>query len=92
MRYEETAKFIRRFPRREREGLLNSMLKDFRCKFCHRLLAKVSDGSEVEVKCPKCKTLNLMKEETVIVYEVPENNITKKIVERGIVRYDFVKH
>jgi len=68
------------------------MLKDFRCKFCHRLLAKVGAGSRVEIKCPKCKTLNLYQESTVIVYEVPENNVTKKIIERGFVKYDIVNN
>jgi len=59
-------------------------MKDFRCKFCNRLLARVGDGSVVEIKCPKCKTLNLYQDETVIVYEVPDNNITRKMNERGI--------
>ncbi|MFC1511353.1 Com family DNA-binding transcriptional regulator [Candidatus Margulisiibacteriota bacterium] len=68
------------------------MLKEFRCKFCHRLLAKVGDNSKVEIKCPKCKTLNLYQDETVIVYEVPENNVTKKILERGVVKYDVVRN
>ena len=68
------------------------MLKEFRCKFCHRLLAKLDQGSKVEVKCPKCKTLNLYQDETVIIYEVPENNVTKKIIEKGIVKYDLLKN
>ncbi len=59
-------------------------MKDFRCKFCNRLLAKVGEGSVTEIKCPKCKTLNLYQDETVIVYEVPDNNITRKMTERGI--------
>jgi phage FluMu protein Com len=67
-------------------------MKEFRCKFCHRLLAKVADGSRVEVKCPKCKTMNLYNEETVIIYEVPENNVTKKIIERGWVKYDLLEN
>ena len=67
-------------------------MKEFRCKFCHRLLAKVADGSRVEIKCPKCKTMNLYNEETVIIYEVPENNVTKKIIERGWVKYDLVEN
>ena len=68
------------------------MLKEFRCKFCHRLLAKVDDGSRVEIKCPKCKTMNLYQDETVIVYDIPENNVTKKIIERGIVKYDILNN
>ena len=67
-------------------------MRDFRCKFCHRLLAKVAEGSKVEVKCPKCKTLNLYQEETVIVYEIPENNVTKKIIERGMVSYELLNN
>jgi phage FluMu protein Com len=55
-------------------------------------LAKVEDGSKVEIKCPKCKTMNLYQEETVIVYEVPENNVTKKILERGFVKYDIISN
>ena len=68
------------------------MLKEFRCKFCNRLLAKVGDGSKVEIKCPKCKTMNLYQDETIIVYEIPENNDTKKILERGVVKYDLLNN
>ncbi len=68
------------------------MLKEFRCKFCHRLLAKVSETSKVEIKCPKCKTMNLYQEETIIVCEIPENNVTKKILERGFVKYDILQN
>lgn len=67
-------------------------MRDFRCKFCHRLLAKVGEGAKVEIKCPKCKTMNLYSEETVVVYEIPENNVTKKILERGIIKYDVIKN
>jgi len=68
------------------------MLKEFRCKFCHRLLAKVAENSKVEIKCPKCKTMNLYNEETVVIYEIPENNVTKKIIERGMVKYDLLEN
>ncbi len=68
------------------------MLREFRCKFCHRLLAKLDEGSKVEIKCPKCKTMNLYQDETVIIYEVPENNVTKKILEKGIVKYDILEN
>ncbi|MBU0502656.1 MAG: hypothetical protein KJ811_05390 [Candidatus Margulisbacteria bacterium] len=55
-------------------------------------MAKVEEGSKVEVKCPKCKTMNLFQDETVIVYEIPENNVTKKILEKGIIKYDYLKN
>jgi phage FluMu protein Com len=67
-------------------------LKEFRCKFCHRLLAKVEGTGKVEIKCPKCKTMNLYQDDTVIVYEIPENNVTKKILERGVVKYDLLEN
>ena len=68
------------------------MLKEFRCKFCHRLLAKLEEGSKVEIKCPKCKTMNLYQDDTVVIYEVPENNVTKRILERGVVKYDLLEN
>lgn len=34
------------------------MLNEFRCKKCRKLLAKVSDYSDVEIKCSRCKQLN----------------------------------
>ena len=68
------------------------MLNEFRCRFCHRLLAKVGEGSRVEIKCPKCKTMNLYQEETIIVLEVPENNVTKRLIAQGRVSYDLIKN
>ncbi|MBU0671806.1 MAG: Com family DNA-binding transcriptional regulator [Candidatus Margulisbacteria bacterium] len=44
-------------------------MKDFRCKQCNRLLAKVSQNSRVEVKCSRCKTINLFSEEIFITIE-----------------------
>ncbi|OGC15402.1 hypothetical protein A3J90_06205 [candidate division WOR-1 bacterium RIFOXYC2_FULL_37_10] len=57
-------------------------MKEFRCSFCNRLLAKVGEGSNVEIKCPKCKSMNLYNKDSIVVYEIPENNVTKKIIER----------
>ncbi|OWL84625.1 hypothetical protein B7O88_16085 [Halopseudomonas aestusnigri] len=34
------------------------MLKELRCGRCSRLLAKVGQGSIIEIKCPRCGTLN----------------------------------
>ena len=62
------------------------MLDEFRCKFCNRLLAKVEKGSRVEVKCPKCRTVNFYQEETVIVYEIPVNTVTRKMIQKGLAR------
>jgi phage FluMu protein Com len=64
------------------------MLKEFRCSFCNRLLAKVGANSQVEVKCPKCKALNLYQNEAVVLYQVPDNNVTKKIMTRKQLKFD----
>lgn len=34
------------------------MLKQLRCKKCNKLLAKISDYSELEIKCNRCKQIN----------------------------------
>ena len=47
-------------------------MKDFRCKQCNRLLAKVSEGSKVEIKCPRCKTMNFFVEEIFITIQEEE--------------------
>lgn len=67
-------------------------MNDFRCKFCHRLLARVEEGSCVEIKCPKCKTLNLFQDETVIIFDVPKNPITQKMIEKGFVSSNILKN
>ncbi len=64
------------------------MLKEFRCSFCNRLLARVGADSQVEIKCPKCKSLNLFQNEEVIIYGVPDNNVTKKIMVRNQQRHE----
>ncbi|MFH1760258.1 MAG: Com family DNA-binding transcriptional regulator [bacterium] len=52
-------------------------MKDFRCKFCNRLLAKVTEASMVEIKCPKCKSLNLYQNDIVSVVGVNEAYMQK---------------
>ncbi len=64
------------------------MLKEFRCSFCNRLLARVGENSQVEIKCPKCKSLNLFQNEAVIIYGVPDNNVTKKIMVRNQLKHE----
>ncbi|QXH45768.1 Com family DNA-binding transcriptional regulator [Pseudomonas xanthosomatis] len=34
------------------------MLKDFRCGTCSRLLARMGVLTELQIKCPRCGTLN----------------------------------
>jgi phage FluMu protein Com len=53
-------------------------MKEFRCKFCHRLLAKVDDAQSVEIKCPKCKTLNLYQSEEIIIVQMDEEYLKRK--------------
>ena len=53
-------------------------MKEFRCKFCHRLLAKVEDAQSVEIKCPKCKTLNLYQSEEIVIVQMDEEYLKRK--------------
>ena len=34
------------------------MLKELRCGKCNRLLAKATESSEIQIKCPRCGTFN----------------------------------
>ena len=42
-------------------------MKDFRCQQCNRLLAKIGGAARVEIKCPRCKALNVYMEEQIII-------------------------
>lgn len=44
-------------------------MNDFRCKQCNRLLARVEGNSRVEIKCPRCKTMNFYAEEIYITIQ-----------------------
>lgn len=66
---------------------IKSPLKEFRCKFCRRLLAKVSDAKKVEIKCPKCKTMNLFSDDEIYIVQIDEAYISKQIA-KGKVNYN----
>ncbi|MFA4966972.1 MAG: Com family DNA-binding transcriptional regulator [Candidatus Margulisiibacteriota bacterium] len=66
-------------------------MEEFRCRFCHRLLAKVEEASKVEVKCPKCKTLNLYSDNQTVVVGIDEAYLQKKI-EQGKISFELVKN
>jgi phage FluMu protein Com len=42
-------------------------MKDFRCQTCNRLLARVEGMGQVEIKCPRCKSMNLYSSEEVFI-------------------------
>ena len=42
-------------------------MRDFRCQNCNRLLARVEGMGKVEIKCTRCKSMNLYMEEEVII-------------------------
>jgi phage FluMu protein Com len=44
-------------------------MKDFRCEYCNRLLARIEGGDKVEIKCPRCKNINTYSEEIFITIE-----------------------
>ncbi len=65
-------------------------MKEFRCKFCHRLLAKIGEAKLVEIKCPKCKTLNTWNEDAVYIVEIDERVLNKRFSE-GQIKDDCVE-
>jgi phage FluMu protein Com len=42
-------------------------MKDFRCQQCNRLLARVEGVGKVEIKCPRCKSMNMYSSEEVFI-------------------------
>ena len=78
--------------KKEEERILKeTALKDFRCKFCHRLLAKVGEAKKVEIKCPKCKTMNLYSDDETFIIQIDEAYISKQIA-KGRVNYNLVRN
>lgn len=75
----------------EAQAQAKDALKDFRCKFCHRLLARVGEAKRVEIKCPKCKTMNLYSDEEIFIVNIDEAYLSKQIA-KGRVNYNLVKN
>jgi phage FluMu protein Com len=50
-------------------------MNDFRCRQCNRLLARIQGEARVEIKCPRCKTMNLFSQEIFIT--IKENIIVE---------------
>ena len=66
-------------------------MQEFRCKFCRRLLAKVQEGSKVEIKCPKCKTMNLYEGREIVVVAIDQAYLQRKFIQ-GKIKYDLVEN
>jgi phage FluMu protein Com len=66
-------------------------VKEFRCKFCHRLLAKVDKAKKVEIKCPKCKSISLYSDDQVFIVELDEAYLQKKIM-KGKISFGYVQN
>ncbi|NQU17181.1 MAG: Com family DNA-binding transcriptional regulator [Candidatus Saganbacteria bacterium] len=49
---------------------MESTLQEFRCRACNRLLAKIQECRVVEIKCPKCKTINLYRDNDVVLVQI----------------------
>ncbi len=60
-------------------------MEEFRCKECRRLLAKVEGAAKVEIKCPRCKTMNLYLEEVFIT--VDQEIMEDKCIDPGIAEH-----
>jgi phage FluMu protein Com len=55
------------------------------------LLAKIGEARSVEIKCPKCKTLNSWRDDAVYILEVDERALNKRF-QNGKVKYEFVEN
>lgn len=47
-------------------------MKPIKCKLCSKLLAKIETFSALEIKCPRCKTLNLYSSTVSTVSTLPD--------------------
>ncbi|WP_073673012.1 Com family DNA-binding transcriptional regulator [Pseudomonas aeruginosa] len=43
------------------------MMQDIRCGQCDRKLAAASGYTEIQIKCPRCRTLNHLKAESLLL-------------------------
>lgn len=42
-----------------RDRVMQNKMKDLRCNCCKKLLARTKDNQYLEIKCTRCKTLNV---------------------------------
>ncbi|OGC31412.1 hypothetical protein A2232_03935 [candidate division WOR-1 bacterium RIFOXYA2_FULL_46_56] len=52
---------------------ITAMLQEFRCRCCNRMLAKIEECRIIEIKCPKCKTINLYRDNEIVLVQVGES-------------------
>ncbi|WP_318646592.1 Com family DNA-binding transcriptional regulator [Pseudomonas sp. Pdm06] len=52
-------------------------MQEIRCGECHRKLATVRSFTELQIKCPRCRTLNHLKAPSLLS-ECPEHLPTKE--------------
>ncbi|WP_227515679.1 Com family DNA-binding transcriptional regulator [Acinetobacter qingfengensis] len=50
-----------------------------KCRCCYKLLAKIGQYDCLEIKCPRCKTLNIFSSTLSALPECPEHPNTGKI-------------
>ncbi|OXS19881.1 Com family DNA-binding transcriptional regulator [Pseudomonas fluorescens] len=43
------------------------MMQEIRCGHCGRKLAAVREFTELQIKCPRCRTLNHLKAESLLI-------------------------
>ena len=58
-------------------------MENLKCRCCFKLLAKIGLFNEIEIKCPRCKTINEFQSTLSALPERPERHIeTGKIDEQ----------
>lgn len=54
-----------------------------KCRSCGRLLAKIGNFNDLEIKCPRCKALNLLSVKNALS-EVQRDSNTGNLDDKGI--------
>lgn len=52
-------------------------MQNLKCQCCYKLLAKIGSFEEIEIKCPRCKTINEFQSTMSALPERQERHIEK---------------
>ncbi|ASO72533.1 MULTISPECIES: Com family DNA-binding transcriptional regulator [Acinetobacter] len=54
-------------------------MQNLKCQCCFKLLARTDGFNQIEIKCPRCKTLNTFQSTLSALPECPEHQTPGKI-------------
>ncbi|AKF53433.1 MULTISPECIES: Com family DNA-binding transcriptional regulator [Pseudomonas] len=59
------------------------MLKDYRCGQCKKLLARMGEYTELQIKCSRCGTLNHVKATSLELSPLSDRGTAASLLPRG---------